>query len=43
MKGQGCMQANKIGCMDNFRRGLHTYLGAGAETSLGVCFSELKR
>jgi hypothetical protein len=28
--------------MDNFRRGLHSYLGAGAETSLGVCVSELK-
>ena len=28
--------------MDNFRRGLHSYLGAGAKTGLGVCLSELK-
>jgi hypothetical protein len=28
--------------MDNFRRGLHSYLGAGAKTSLGVCLTELK-
>jgi hypothetical protein len=23
--------------MDNFRRGLHFYLGASAKTSLGIC------
>jgi hypothetical protein len=28
--------------MENFRRGLHSYLGAGAKTSLGVCLTELK-
>jgi hypothetical protein len=28
--------------MDNFRRGLHSYLGVGAKTSLGVCLTELK-
>jgi hypothetical protein len=28
--------------MENFRRGLHSYLGAGAKTSLGVCITELK-
>ncbi len=28
--------------MDNFIRGLHSYLGAGAKTSLGVCLTELK-
>jgi hypothetical protein len=28
--------------MDNFRRGLHSYLWAGAKTSLGVCLTELK-
>ncbi len=28
--------------MDNFRRGLHTYLGNGAKTNLGVCLTELK-
>ncbi len=28
--------------MDNFRRGLHSYLGAGVKTSLGVCLTELK-
>jgi hypothetical protein len=28
--------------MDNFRRGLHSYLGAGAKTSLGVGLSKLK-
>ncbi len=30
------------GNMDNFRRGLHSYLGAAAKTSLGVCLTELK-
>ncbi len=29
-------------CMDNYKRGLHSHLGAGAKTSLGVCLSELK-
>jgi hypothetical protein len=24
----------------NFRRGLHSYLGTGAKTSLGVCLTE---
>ncbi len=28
--------------MDSFKRGLHSYLGAGAKTSLGVCLTELK-
>jgi hypothetical protein len=28
--------------MDNFGRGLHSYLGAGTKTSLGVCLTELK-
>jgi hypothetical protein len=28
--------------MDNFRRGLHSYLVVGAKTSLGVCITELK-
>ncbi len=28
--------------MDNFRRGQHSYLGAGAKTSLGICLTELK-
>jgi hypothetical protein len=28
--------------MDNFRKGLHSHLGAGAKTSLGVCLTELK-
>jgi hypothetical protein len=28
--------------MDNFRRGLHSYLGAGGKTSLGVCIAEVK-
>jgi hypothetical protein len=29
--------------MDNFRRGLHSYLGVGAKTSLGVCSTELRQ
>jgi hypothetical protein len=28
--------------MDNYRRGLHSYLGAGTKTSLDVCLTELK-
>jgi hypothetical protein len=28
--------------MNNFRRGLHSNLGAGVKTSLGVCLTELK-
>jgi hypothetical protein len=28
--------------MDTFRRGQHSYLGAGAKTSLGACLTELK-
>ncbi len=28
--------------MDNFRRGLNSYLEAGAKTSLGVCLTKLK-
>jgi hypothetical protein len=28
--------------MDNLRRRLHSYLGVGAKTSLGVCLNELK-
>jgi hypothetical protein len=30
------------GAVDNFRRGLYSYFGASAETSLGVCLTELK-
>ncbi len=28
--------------MDNFRKGLHSHLGASAKTSLAVCLTELK-
>ncbi len=32
----------KAAAMDNFKKGLHSYLGGGAKTSLGVCLTELK-
>jgi hypothetical protein len=28
--------------MDNYRRGLHSHLGADVKTSLGVCLTVLK-
>jgi hypothetical protein len=31
------------GSMDNFRRGLHSHLGAGAKTSLGVSLTEFEQ
>ncbi len=40
-----CMHQSSIQiseAMDNYRRGLHSHLGAGAKTSLGVCLTELK-
>jgi hypothetical protein len=33
---------NVIKGIDNFRTGLHSYLGAGAKTSLGVIITKLK-
>jgi hypothetical protein len=36
------IQILKTQSMENFRRGLHSYLGASAKTSLGVCATELK-
>jgi hypothetical protein len=42
----GCcspIHTSNTGTMDNFRRGLHSKLGAGAKTSLGVCITELKQ
>ncbi len=35
-------KGDKGSFMDNFRRGLHSYLGAGVKTSLDVRLTELK-